>query len=137
ALHQPAAKRRHRFTRAIHVVRDEKALHASALYDQHRKVVWSGRRLGRVVLRDQSAYRNARSDIYLREHRVEYRAAHVLEVHVDSVWTRSLQSFGHVFGLVVDRGVEAQLFSEPAALVIRAGDANYAQSFDLAYLPDE
>src|SRR6185295_6457304 len=137
ALHQPAAEFRHRFLCAIHVVGNQKALHARALYDQHREVVRPGRRLGRVVLRDQSAYRNARSDVYLREHGIEYRATHILEVNINTLWTSPLQCLGHVFGFVVDRCIEAQLLCQPAALVIRARDANYAQAFDLPNLADE
>ncbi len=50
--------------------------------------------LGRAVLRDQPAHRNARKRIEQREHRVPHRPADILEIDVDAFRARGLQLLG-------------------------------------------
>ena len=61
----------------------------------------------------------------------------VVEVDVDALRARAAQPGQTGRLLVVDRGVEAQVLGEPAALLVGPGDADDAQALDLPDLADE
>ena len=71
--------------------------------------VRAGRQFGRVVLRDQPADRHARERIEQRQHRVEHRAADILEIDVDAFRAGGLELLGEIRRAVIDAGVEAEL----------------------------
>src|SRR4030095_5706810 len=84
ALAHPAPAVRDEVGLAVEVVRDDEALQQHPV-DQERAQVGAGHRPRRVVLRAQPAEGNARVHVDVPEHRVEDRAADVLEVDVDAV----------------------------------------------------
>ena len=73
--------------------------------------------IGRVVLRDQAAHRNPRERIEQRKHRLEHRAADILEIDVDAFRAGGLELSGEIGRAVIDARVEAELLLHIAALV--------------------
>src|SRR5271157_1858859 len=69
------------------------------------------------------------------QRRIENVAADVVKINVDPFGTLLAQRLAHVFGLVVNRRIEADLGDEIAALLGASGDANDAAAMDPGYLP--
>ena len=66
---------------------------------------------GVVVMRDQAAHRNARERVEQRKHRLEHRAADILEIDVDAFRAGGLQ-LGREIGIaVIEAVVEAEFAS--------------------------
>ena len=93
------------------------------MIDQQRQVV--GRALDRrrvVVLRDRAADDDACTPVEQQQQRIEDLAADVVEIDVDALRAVLREAGLHVFRLVVDGGVEAELvddvlhFSGPPAM---------------------
>src|SRR5438128_489176 len=137
AFHPPLAQLHDGFHGARHVIRDEKAFEPRPLDNQLRQVIWAGRRLRRIVLRDQTAQRNARVEVDAAQHRVKDFAADVSKINVDAVRAMLLQAVTDRFILVINRRIKAEFFDQPAAFFRAASDADNAQTFDLADLADE
>jgi hypothetical protein len=90
-----------------------------------------------VVPGDRTAERDASADGQVRQHGVEDLAAHVVEVDVDAT-RRELAQAGADGALpIVDRGIEAELLRQPAALLLAAGDTDDAAALDLRDLRRE
>ena len=92
--------------------------------------------LGVVVMRDQAADRHARERVEQREHRLEHRAADILEIDVDAFRAGVLQLRGEIGIAVIDAGIEAELLLDVVAFVLAAGDADRARTLDLRDLAD-
>ena len=90
--------------------------------------------LGVVVMGDQAAHRHARKRVEQREHRLEHRAADILEIDVDALRAGVLQLGGQIRIAVVETGIEAELLHDVVALVLAAGDADRACALDLGDL---
>lgn len=71
------------------------------------------------------------------EDRVHDGATDILETHVDTVWTKTIECGSHILGLVDDGTVEAEVLDEPAALLGSARDTDYAAALDLRDLSDD
>ena len=108
----------------------------SSVDQQQRQPVRAGRRRLVVVVRDKPAHRHARADVEQRQHRVEHRAADVLEIDVDAVRAGGGEALGQLRIAAVEADVEAELFDRVAALVGAAGDADHARALELGDLPD-
>src|SRR5437667_7745825 len=120
---------------AVGVIRDDEALHEGAVRED-RQQVGAGRQLGRVVLGDQAAERDAGVPVDQLERRRQGRPAHVVEVDIDSVRARRLQRGKELLGPVVDTGLEAELRDHVVAFVLGAGDADDVAALDPGDLPD-
>src|SRR6267143_4142050 len=70
ALAQPAPTVGEELRQPVGVIADEEATDGDAV-DQHRREVRSRRHLGRVVLRDDAAERDARERVDVLQHRLE------------------------------------------------------------------
>ena len=71
----------------------------------------------------------------MQEHRIEDVAADIIEINVDPLGTMLLEApCFDVLGLVVDRGVEAELVDDVLALLGAAGDADRVATLDLGDL---
>src|SRR5258708_17687034 len=132
----PASDGARRLRVTAGVVEHHHPRHARAL-DQQRQVV--GGPLDRrraVVLRDGAADDDPGAARQSGERGVQDVAADVVEIDVDPLRATLPQGGLHVLGLVIDRGVEAQLLHEVAALLGAAGDADGAASLELGDLAD-
>lgn len=72
------------------VVQDDEALHVHPFLQNRGQqlpqvVPTEGRRVIVVVVRNEAAHRHAGVQIEQRQHRLQHRPAHVLEVHVDAI----------------------------------------------------
>ena len=115
---------------------DEPA-HREALSDHEGQVARRSWRLCRVVLRDGATHRDAPVEVEGRDGRLEVVAAHVVEVHVDTVGRRVLELTTHVAVLVVERRVEAALLGA-LHLLRRTGRTDDARrALELRDLPHE
>ncbi len=119
----------------LHAVAHDEALHADAV-DEHRTEVPDAVGLGRAVLRDEPADRDARSGVHQRQDRVQHFAPDVLEVHVDALRRRGLQVVAEPAGLVVDAGVEPELAHDVVALCLAARNADHTATLELRELSD-
>src|SRR5258705_9742900 len=75
-------------------IADDEAADGQALGQHvahHRRRPFRRYRLGVVVMRDQAAHGNARKRVEQRKHRLEHRAADVLEIDVDAFRAGKLQ----------------------------------------------
>jgi hypothetical protein len=86
-------------------------------------------------MRDQAADRDARKRVEQREHRLEHRAADVLEIDVDALRAGVLQLRGQIGIAVVEAIVKAELVLHVVAFVLAAGDADRAGALDRAIWP--
>ena len=84
--------------------------------------------LGRVVLRDEAADRNARKIVEQRQHRLLHGAADILEIDVDAVRTGGFELLRKIGRAMIDAGIEAELVGYEAAFLGTAGDADRARS---------
>src|SRR6185437_12384204 len=84
------------------------------------------------------AHRNPRPYIQHWKHSVGNVPADVVEIAIDALRAKLFQ-LGRVVlrGLVIESAVKAQLASQPRDLLIAAGHANRAATFDLRDLPDK
>ncbi|KOT02711.1 hypothetical protein DM50_3748 [Burkholderia mallei] len=123
------------------VIEDDEALHPDPLAQharrEQRQAVRAARQLAVVVVSDQPAHRHARMIVQQRQHRVEHRAADVLEIHVDAVRARGGELFREIGIVVIDARVEAERPGHIAALVRAARDADDAATLELRDLPDD
>ena len=85
---------------------------------------------------DQAAHRNPRERVEQRKHRLEHRAADVLEIDVDAFRAGFLQLRGKLRIAVVKAIVEAEFVLDVVAFVLAAGDAHGARALDPGDLPD-
>ena len=96
ALLDPLRHVAHEIGEACGEIGDDEAADGEALgqdvAQQQLRRFGPGRQFGRVVLRDQPAHRNARERIEQRQHRIEHRAADILEIDVDAFRARGLQA---------------------------------------------
>jgi hypothetical protein len=95
-------------------------------------VVWCGI----AVLRDCAANDHARAARELRERSVKDVADDVVEINVNAIRAMLPQRFVDILRLVVDGGVETELFHNVVALLGPAGDAYHGAAFyfgDLSY----
>src|ERR1044072_729842 len=67
-----------------------------------RSLVFHVRRVGRAILRDQPAHRNAREWIEQWKHRVPDLTGHILEIDVDPLRARGLEFLGERWVAVID-----------------------------------
>ena len=122
------------------VVEDDEALHAHALLQKGVEQQWQAirpiRQIGAVVLRDYSADRHPCAGIEQRQHCIEYLAADVLEIDVNTVRAVLGQLLWEVAGPVIDTGIEAKRFDRMPAFFSAASDTDHAAAFQLADLPD-
>ena len=83
-------------------------------------MIWSGRQFRGVVLGDKPADRNARKVIQQRQHRIENRAADILEIDIDAIRTGCFQIFAQLGLAMIEARVESELVpNEAAALELR------------------
>ena len=75
-------------------------------------------------------------DVYQLKHSVGHRAAHIVEIDVNSVGARFGEGGRNVLRLVVDTGVESEFVYDEVNLVVAARCSDDAASHYLAYLPD-
>src|SRR5882724_4842944 len=136
ALAQPARAIGEELRQPVGVIADEEATDGDAV-DQHRREVRPRRHLGRVVLRDDAAERDARERVDVPQHRLEDVATDVVEVHVDALGAGVAQHRRQVRHAVGHAGVEAQLLQDVLALVLGARDAGDATAADLRELADD
>jgi len=71
-----------------------------------------------VVLRDQAADRHARESVEQREHRLEHRAADILEIDVDASRTGRLQFRRQIGIAVIEAIVETEFIPDVIAFVL-------------------
>src|SRR5712692_6386405 len=116
---------------ARQVVEDDEPLHAPAPRQQVQVVLRAGRLRGVIVARDGAAEHHPAAHRQPRQGEVEDLSTHVVEEDVDAVRAQLAQLLPHVLGLVVDRGVEAIVLREPAALLRAARDPDRAAPLDL------
>src|SRR5579859_5553874 len=120
---------------AVLPVEDDHALHAQAI-DEDRAPVAHAVRIGRVVVGDGAADHDPAEKIHAREREIQDLAADVVEVDVDAFRARILELLAQTAGLVVDAGIEAELFLHVAAFLAAAGDADSSRAPELGELPD-
>src|ERR1700733_4042022 len=102
----------------------------------HRRRPFRRAGFGVVVMRDQAAYRHPRECVELRKHRLEHRAADILEIDVDALGT-SLFQFGRQMRIaMIEAVIEAEFASDVIAFVLAARDADGAGALDFRDLPD-
>src|SRR5271156_2856707 len=117
------------FRVTIGVVEYDHTFHAGAI-NEKREIVG-----GSLDWRCVAILRNCTADDHpcaareLRKRRVKNVAAHVVEINVNAIWAMVPQGFADILGLVVDRGVEAELFHNVVALLGPAGDAYHSAAF--------
>ncbi len=91
-----------------------------ARFDQQRQVVaGSGDRAGIVVLGDRTADYDPGVHPYIRQGRIQNRAAYVIKIDVNAFRAMLSQRPAHVFGFVVNGCVESQFLHDVAALLRR------------------
>src|SRR5262249_17389490 len=112
------------------------AAKSETMKPRRSKRFWPGHRGGRVVLRDESAYRNARKIVEQWPHRLLYSAADVLEVHVNPLGTSGFELLCEIGRAMIDTSIEAQLVGDEAPLLSATSNADRVASFDLGDLPD-
>ena len=95
------------------------------------------RHLGGVVGRDLAADRHAGEIVEQRKHRLEHRAADILEIDVDALRARRLEPRRQIAAAMVDAGVEAELLDHVAALLRPARDADGTRALDPGDLADQ
>src|SRR6185437_340546 len=121
---------------AVHVVGDDEALQFDAHADRHHQRLHP-MGIGRVILRDHAAERDARERIAARQHEIEDRPADILEIDVDAVGRRVGERALQIVAAVVDTGVETQLRHHVVAFLPAAGDADDAAARQLGELADD
>src|SRR4051812_7784862 len=131
----PARQIGKRLRPELQAVGDDEALDLDAVGQDRLKGLHAVG-FGGVVLRDQSADRNARKGVHATQRRVENLAADVLEIAVDAVRRSGLELIVQRAGLVVDASVEAELLHHVIAFLSAAGDAHRAAALDLRDLAD-
>src|SRR5580658_1924846 len=89
-----------------------------------------------VVLRDESANRNARAGVQEGRHGLEHLASHVLEVDVDALRTGGPDRVRHARRPMVDADVEPELAGHIVALRGAARDADDSTTLLLCNLSD-
>src|SRR6185437_14091826 len=138
AFFDPLGHLRHALRITLHELRDDETF-GPALFAQ-QKNVWTHAQLGlgRVVLRNLPAHRNPRPYIQYWKYSIGNAPADVVEIAIDALRAKLFQ-LGRVVlrGLVIESAVKAQLASQPRDLLIAAGHANRAATFDLRDLPDK
>src|ERR1700682_5148235 len=87
-------------------------------------------------MRDQTAHRNARERVQQRKHRLEHRAADILEIDIDAFRAGLLQFCRQIGIAMIEAVVEAKLASDVIALLSAARDADGTRALDLRNLPD-
>src|SRR5262249_59423995 len=97
------------------------AAKSETMKPRRSKRFWPGHRGGRVVLRDESAYRNARKIVEQRPHRPLYGTADVLEVNVNALGTSGFELFCKIGRAMIDTSIEAQLADDEPALLCATG----------------
>src|SRR3546814_4950896 len=68
-----------------------------------------------IILRDESANRNARELVEEREHGLPYRAADQFEIDVDTIGAGGSKLVGEARRAMIDRSIEAKLVDEIGA----------------------
>jgi hypothetical protein len=98
---------------------------------RHRISAWY-----RVVVGNQATYRDTRKRIQLREHGVKYLAADILEINIDSLWTRLLELCRKIRTAMVKALLKAELPLNVVTLLLAAGYADRPGTLDPRNLPD-
>src|SRR5262245_13583090 len=119
------------------VIEHDEALHFRAAGQDVDQIVRTGDGRRGVILRDHSADADPRALVEHGQRGVEDFSADVVEVDVYAIRTGPLQPLANVLGLVIDRGVEAQIVHDPFAFLVASGDADDAAALDLADLADD
>ena len=115
-----------RFAPSAVVVHHDEALHSEALHhEEPGHPARAGLGAARVVLRHRAAADDATAAAHLKQRGFEDRATDVVEVDVDPPGAGVAHRPREVPALVVDPRIEAQFVREPAAFVIRAGEADH------------
>ena len=96
-----------------------------------------GPRAGVAVLRDRAADDDASAARQIREGGLENRAPHVVEIDVDAVRTMIAERLAHIFRLIVDGCVEAQVLRDVAALIGLRRQCRSRGTLDLGDLPGD
>src|ERR1700730_14486985 len=99
-------------------------------------MIWSGRQFRGAVVGDQPADGNARKVIQQRQHRIEYRAADILEIDIDALRTSRFQIFAQPGLAMIEARVESELVPNEAALLFASGNADNPAALDLCDLAD-
>src|SRR5262249_19968598 len=86
-------------------------------HHHRRQAVRAGEGFARVILRDESANRDAREVIEQRKDRVPNLAAHIFEIDVDTLGAGRHQALSEVGGAMVHRRVEAELIAKESAFL--------------------
>src|SRR5262249_12500716 len=129
---QPAGHLHLRLRETSEVVEDEEALHAPPPDDQGAVVRRAAYPAAVVVGGDRPTQNHAAAQRELSEAGVEDLPSDVVEIEVDPIRRELPQARGDVLVLVVDRGGEAELIHDPAALLRAPGDADHlAGALDL------
>ena len=123
------------------VVEDDESLYADATlqecrHDLRRAISALGR-FRVVVVRDQSAQRDARTWIEQPQNGVKHYAADTLKVHVNSIRTGLRQLLLQLWTPMVDALIEPELLHRVAALFRAAGNADNPASLQLRDLTDD
>src|SRR3546814_14544720 len=90
-----------------------------------------------IILRDESANRNARELVEEREHGLPYRAADQFEIDVDTIGAGGSKLVGEARRAMIDRSIEAKLVDEIGAFLRAAGNPHDPAALDLRDLADE
>src|SRR5437016_2059021 len=112
-----------RLSPKLHPVGDDKALDLDAVGEDRLEAPHAVRLRG-VVLRNETAYRDARKSVHAPQDSVKDLPADVLEIAIDTVGYGRLQVLVELYHLVVDAAIETELLHDIAALLFAAGDAD-------------
>ena len=117
------------------VVQDDEAFDAQPLHENRAQTGHGGISLG--VTGNQSAEGHAAVKIHEAEDGVHDFAADVLEINVNTLWNGRGEFCFPVGLFVVDGRIKAEVFRDPIAFFVAAGDAHDAAAVNLSDLSDD
>ena len=123
------------FHEARGVIQNDKTLDAQALYQNIAETDAGGIFLG--VAGDEATECDAAVKVHAIQNFLHDFAADVFKINIDAVGSCSGQLFFPVRMLVVDGGVEAEIFGDPGTLLVAAGDAHNAAAVNLSDLSSD
>ena len=102
----------------------------------HRRRPFGNRSLRVVILGDQAAHGYAREGVEQWKHRLEHRAANILEINVDAFRAGFLEPRREVGIAMIDAIIETELAFDVVAFFPAAGDPDGTRALDPGDLPD-
>src|SRR5262245_39145559 len=103
----PALQLADRLRPDLRRIRADETLEKDSL-EQEQAKIRNAPRLGGIIVGDQAAQGNAREVVETREHGLQYIAAYILEIDIDTVGRGGFQVLRQIGAAVVDAGVEAE-----------------------------